>query len=292
MTQFNCMENSTEKTNMFKIMGTTFAFLLTLALLPTAQSISSTDIPMTDPINPLTDLSIKGELFENRHLDQPLVIRNQSDVARYFASDSVDKVLKKVDFHQQLVLLFVWNGSGQDKLDYTVQEGQPETIQFQHRGGMTRDFRPHFRVYAIRNDVKCQFGDQEISLAAQPTPYVKVTVCGTLNSQIMAIGGETTGVQITAGEIRWELDFADPELRKQAEAWHDKMVVVTGDLNLKQGVEIPQRWIVTVHSLSEPSADGHHGHHGHDGHHEHGGHDGHHEHGGSADHGKFDHGQH
>ncbi|MDC0294766.1 hypothetical protein OAK98_05150, partial [Mariniblastus sp.] len=41
-----------------------------------------------------------------------------------------------------------------------------------------------------------------------PDDYIKVEVRGKLNNEIMAIGGETTGVIITANGVTWELDFS------------------------------------------------------------------------------------
>jgi hypothetical protein len=79
---------------------------------------------------------------------------------------------------------------------------------------------------------------------------ITVTVIGTLRTGIVAIGGETTGTTITANGITWELDFGkNAELRKAAEMLDGKKVVVEGSLERRAGVEIPQRWIVTVSSL-------------------------------------------
>ena len=79
--------------------------------------------------------------------------------------------------------------------------------------------------------------------------YVNVEVQGTM-SQVMAIGGETTGIQIRANGISWELDLADDrDLRKVASKLFDSKVHVTGTLQVKRGVEIRQRWIVKVKTL-------------------------------------------
>ena len=61
---------------------------------------------------------------------------------------------EKVDFAQQMVLVFAWRGSGQDKLDSQVAESYPEQITFLHTKGRTKDLRPHLEVYALRSNVK------------------------------------------------------------------------------------------------------------------------------------------
>ena len=90
--------------------------------------------------------------------------------------------------------------------------------------------------------------DRENGKAADE--HIKVEVREKLNSQIFAIGGETTGVVITANGVTWEL-----ELGKKAEL-HEKTVVVTGQLHVKTGVEIRKRWIVNVASLKSGDAGG------------------------------------
>ena len=82
---------------------------------------------------------------------------------------------------------------------------------------------------------------------------ITVTVVGTLKTGIAAIGGETTGTTITAREITWELNFAkNEELRKAADKWNGMQVTVMGSLERRAGVEVKQRWIVTVSSLKGP----------------------------------------
>ena len=88
-------------------------------------------------------------------------------------------------------------------------------------------------------------------MAADPAQEsITVTVVGTLRTGIVAIGGETTGTTITAKGIKWELDFGkNAELRAAAEKLDGKQVTVTGTLEHRVGVEVKERWIVTVTSL-------------------------------------------
>ena len=89
--------------------------------------------------------------------------------------------------------------------------------------------------------------------AADETPksdYVKVEIRGTLETGVIAIGGETTGVVIRAAGSVWELDLGgDAELKKRAEQLNKQTVVVTGVYRKQQGVEVPERHIIAVAKL-------------------------------------------
>jgi hypothetical protein len=80
---------------------------------------------------------------------------------------------------------------------------------------------------------------------------IKVEIHGQLKTGVVAIGGETTGVTITASNLTFELDFADgPNQAAKAEDLNGRSVVVTGMLEGRKGVEIPLRYIVKVESLT------------------------------------------
>jgi ketosteroid isomerase-like protein len=71
------------------------------------------------------------------------------------------------------------------------------------------------------------------ALAAEPAPK-KVEVKGALRTGVVAIGGETTGTSIETKEGKYEPDFGtvkDP--RKKEEELNGRMVVVTGDVNMR-----------------------------------------------------------
>ncbi len=96
-------------------------------------------------------------------------------------------------------------------------------------------------------------------LLAQPDPpppeSISVRVVGVLHTGVVAIGGETTGTTITARGITWELDFGQKsELERESAGLDGKLVVVEGTLERRQGVEIPQRWIVSVEKIRDAIA--------------------------------------
>jgi hypothetical protein len=91
-------------------------------------------------------------------------------------------------------------------------------------------------------------------LAAAQGQDNQLTLTGTLQTGVMAIGAETTGVTITVSNQAYELDIADKDLKKKAEDLSGKQVTVKGTLTIKQGVEVKQRRIITVSSLEAAAA--------------------------------------
>lgn len=84
----------------------------------------------------------------------------------------------------------------------------------------------------------------------EPGSYVKVEIKGRLATGVVAIGGETTGTTITAGDITWDLDFGEnKDLASLAEKHDGKTVVVTGTARQVKGVTRGPRIVVTVATL-------------------------------------------
>ena len=95
-------------------------------------------------------------------------------------------------------------------------------------------------------------GGSAVAVHGKPDQYIKVEIRGVLRHGVMAIGGETTGTEITANGITWELDLNKrKDLRQKAEELDAETVVLSGTLERRKGVEIAHRWIVTVTSLAK-----------------------------------------
>jgi hypothetical protein len=89
-----------------------------------------------------------------------------------------------------------------------------------------------------------------VAQEADSADYIRVEVRGELQTDIVALGGESTGTVIRASNVTWELDLgASDMLRAQAKALHKKKALVTGKYVKVKGVEIPERHIVKVDSL-------------------------------------------
>jgi hypothetical protein len=86
--------------------------------------------------------------------------------------------------------------------------------------------------------------------AGESGDYIKVEVKGTLQTHVMAIGGEITGTIIRANNVTWELDFGDDkELQSSAEKLDQKTILVTGTYEKKKGIEVKERHIIKVATL-------------------------------------------
>jgi hypothetical protein len=85
--------------------------------------------------------------------------------------------------------------------------------------------------------------------------YVKVEVRGKLEHGVVAIGGESTGTEVTAKDITWELSLGKSEEHQRVAAEQNgKTVLVTGTLTRKKGTERKERWIVEVATLKPAPA--------------------------------------
>jgi hypothetical protein len=83
-------------------------------------------------------------------------------------------------------------------------------------------------------------------------PMTEKTYLGTLKTGIMAIGAETTGIILETASGTYELDVkANPQAAADVDRLHGKKVIVTGDYRPRPGVEVRERRILVVHTLSE-----------------------------------------
>ena len=105
------------------------------------------------PIQEIKGITPPAALLEASNPRKPSVLKNAKEAAEQLAKEDAEKLAREVDFNRQIVLVFAWRGSGQDKLDPAVAESYPEQIFFTYRPGRTRDLRPHARVFALRANV-------------------------------------------------------------------------------------------------------------------------------------------
>jgi hypothetical protein len=124
-------------------------------LLFCAVSWASADGP--DPgvaaVAEIEGVDVDPAAFEGAQRGKPIEIKSDEEAAKYFKGEALKRLLEKVDFSEQFVLVFAWKGSGQDRLVGTVAESYPEQAFFEIKPGRTRDLRSHVRVYALRSNV-------------------------------------------------------------------------------------------------------------------------------------------
>jgi hypothetical protein len=123
----------------------TLAFVLPVLL--------SSNLYAVEPIVKIDGVRPNKSVFKESSATKPLVLRSAEDAGKHFDEENLGRLKKKVDFTKQLVLVFAWRGSGQDKLNYSVAESYPEQIFFTYKRGRTRDLRPHVYVFALRSNV-------------------------------------------------------------------------------------------------------------------------------------------
>lgn len=161
-----------------------------------------------------------------------------------------DEDVPKLDFDETLVLVGVVSGPNLVLLNPSLEEGDVRFVV-----GGTKIGGPGFgyKFVAIPRAGVVSVNGTSLESREETTESIRVEVVGTLRTGIFAIGGETTGTTITAKGVTWELDLGEnAKLRKLAESMDGKRVRVEGSLERRKGVEIGERWIVTVSALGTP----------------------------------------
>ncbi len=105
------------------------------------------------PVTRIEAIAVKPLAFEAASHKHPLPIRSAKEAAAYFPSPDLARLRREVDFSRQVVLLFAWRGSGQDRLEYLEQTSPPAAVVFTYTPGRTKDLRAHHQVFVLRSDV-------------------------------------------------------------------------------------------------------------------------------------------
>jgi outer membrane protein OmpA-like peptidoglycan-associated protein len=90
----------------------------------------------------------------------------------------------------------------------------------------------------------------KLSTTAVRTPPAQSSTAsewtGRITTGMMAIGGESTGITLSNGRESFELQPANDAIRQQLQNLNGSTATVRGRLDVRQGVEIRERRIVTV----------------------------------------------
>jgi len=132
-----------------------FAVGLLVVMLP-MMAFAADTAPASAPLSAIkevTGLSVNDAGFKASGSNKPIVIKSEKEAGDYFAAADLAKLTGQVDFKNQVVVVFAWQGSGQDKMEYAVMESYPEQIKFAYTPGRTRDLRPHVNIYVLRSNV-------------------------------------------------------------------------------------------------------------------------------------------
>lgn len=98
----------------------------------------------------------KGDVFEKGGKSpDPVSVTTEKELEKAIPDETTRKrIAKLVDFSEQSLLVVTWQGSGADKLEYTVAESSPERVTFTCKPGVTDDLKSHAKLYVMRKDVK------------------------------------------------------------------------------------------------------------------------------------------
>lgn len=85
-------------------------------------------------------------------------IKSAEDLAKVVTDkDAAEMIAKKVDFEKQKLVYLAWSGSGQDKV-VGGEGGKKGSVVLRFTPGRTRDFRPHFKMFAVPKDATITIG--------------------------------------------------------------------------------------------------------------------------------------
>lgn len=129
--------------------------LLTLAFVVVFAATVSADKKKEPIVEIPSDKADKFDTKDEKVTVPTLVTTSGKDFETAIPDEATRKrIAKLVDFNEQMLLIFRWEGSGGDKLGFTIAESYPEQISFSLQPGRTRDLRPHVKVFVLRNNVK------------------------------------------------------------------------------------------------------------------------------------------
>jgi hypothetical protein len=104
---------------------------------------------------PYAEVTVEKIEIKPGAFNAPTVVADAEGLAKLVPDEVARAVIaKQIDFKTHKLVIFVWQGSGQDGIDVAVLESSPEQLVFTKKPGRTRDLRTHIKAYAVRNDVK------------------------------------------------------------------------------------------------------------------------------------------
>ena len=129
---------------------------------------------MPAPISPmkkLKDMEANGDAIESivrneklkttiEKLKAPIVIGSMEDAAKYLTRASMEKI--EVDFNTHQLVVFAWQGSGQDRLNGHLSRAEGAAAQFYYHPGRTEDLRTHSTVYTMPKGTKVDVREQRV----------------------------------------------------------------------------------------------------------------------------------
>jgi hypothetical protein len=86
--------------------------------------------------------------------DAPLALRSAKEAAAHFEAGELAKLVKRVDFEREIVLVFAWQGLPADRVTFEVGESAPPRVDFTVHRGNVKDSAPRVAIFAIPREAK------------------------------------------------------------------------------------------------------------------------------------------
>lgn len=100
-----------------------------------------------DSVKEIPTFYLRPELY-NTVVEYPVVIQNGYAFVDNFqmAEKYFDHLPPDVDFGSEQVIIFAWNGSGADNIEYEKMEN---IYHFVYKRGQTKDLKQHIKIVSI-----------------------------------------------------------------------------------------------------------------------------------------------
>ncbi len=111
-------------------------------------------------VKALVTKDVKFDFTKGGNMPKPVEIKSADELAKaaMFADDAGRAAIKKqVDFSKQKLVVFVWSGSGGDKLSGAMTRDGKSAV-FTYTAGVTDDLKRHAHVFAVHKDAKVKVG--------------------------------------------------------------------------------------------------------------------------------------
>lgn len=129
----------------------------------------------TDPNQPqlLTEAQVNEasiqSILENKEaktsmdkLKAAISVKSLEDALQHLSRATIETLADKIDFDKQQLLIFAWEGSGQDRIFGRTAKAKDElTTRFHYTPGSTEDLKTHVQVYSIPKDIEWSVFKQE-----------------------------------------------------------------------------------------------------------------------------------
>jgi len=85
--------------------------------------------------------------------NEPNLVTGEDDLKKLIPDEATRKrLMKEVDFKTHVLLVFVWEGSVGDKLEFAILESFPEQVKFSLLPSGQRRNRIHIELFAVKKE--------------------------------------------------------------------------------------------------------------------------------------------